>query len=64
MGAASEREPQVALRDLSLIHIFRREPSDDRKSVFRSTILPPDTSMLKGSRIRELSEEICSIING
>ena len=43
---------------------FRREPSDDRKSVFRSTILPPDTSMLKGSRIRELSEEICSIING
>ena len=43
---------------------FRREPSDDRKSVFRSTILSPDTSMLKGSRIRELSEEICSIING
>lgn len=43
---------------------FRREPSDDRKPVFRSTILPPDTSMLKGSRIRELSEEICSIING
>ncbi len=43
---------------------FRREPSDDRKSVFRSTILPPDASMLKGSRIRELSEEICSIING
>lgn len=34
------------------------------KSVFRSTILPPDASMLKGSRIRELSEEICSIING
>ena len=43
---------------------FRREPSDDRKSVFRSTILPPDTAMLRGSRIRELSEEICSIING
>ena len=43
---------------------FRREPSDDRKPVFRSTILPPDASMLKGSRIRELSEEICSIING
>ena len=43
---------------------FRREPSDDRKQVFRSTILPPDASMLKGSRIRELSEEICSIING
>ena len=42
---------------------FRREPSDDRKPVFRSTILPPDASMLKGSRIRELSEEICSIIN-
>ena len=44
--------------------VSRREPSDDRKSVFRSTILPPDASMLKGSRIRELSEEICSIING
>ena len=27
---------------------FRREPSDDRKSVFRSTILPPDTAMLRG----------------
>ena len=43
---------------------FRREPSDDRKSVFRSTIIPPDTAMLRGSRIRELSEEICSILNG
>ena len=43
---------------------FRREPSDDRKSVFRSTILPPDASMLKGSRIRALSDVIFSIING
>lgn len=41
---------------------FRREPSDDRKSVFRSTILPADSAVLRGSRIKELSEEIYGII--
>lgn len=41
---------------------FRRDLSEERKSVFRSTIFPMDTSLLKGSGIREFSEEISRII--
>lgn len=41
---------------------FRRDLSEERKGVFRSTIFPMDTSLLKGSGIREFSEEISSII--
>ena len=37
---------------------FRRDLSEERKSVFRSTIFPMDASLLKGSGIREFSEEI------
>lgn len=32
---------------------FRRDLSEERKSVFRSTIFPMDTALLKGSGIRE-----------
>ena len=39
---------------------FRRDLS--RRSVFRSTIFPMDTALLKGSGIREFSEEISDII--
>ena len=41
---------------------FRRDMSDDRKTVLRSTILPADNAMLRGSRIKELAEEICDVI--
>ena len=41
---------------------FRRDLSEERKGVFRSTIFPMDVSLLKGSGIREFSEEIVSII--
>ena len=41
---------------------FRRDLSEGRKSVFRSTIFPMDMSLLKGSGIREFSEEIADII--
>ena len=41
---------------------FRRDLSEERKSVFRSTIFPMDTALLKGSGIREFSEEISEII--
>lgn len=41
---------------------FRRDPSEERKAVFRSTIFPGDPSLMRGSRVRELSEEICAII--
>ena len=43
---------------------FRRDLSEERKSVFRSTIFPTEASLLKGSGIREFSEEICKIITG
>jgi len=42
---------------------FRREVSDQRKSVFRSTLLPADKTLLKGSNIEELADEICQTIN-
>ena len=41
---------------------FRRNLSEERKSVFRSTIFPIDASLQKGSGIREFSEEIAGII--
>jgi len=41
---------------------FRREISDKRKTVFRSTLFPADKYLAKGSHINELSEEILSII--
>ncbi len=41
---------------------FRRDLSEERKSVFRSTIFPTDPVLLKGSGIREFSEEISRII--
>jgi len=41
---------------------FRRDLSEERRSVFRSTIFPMDTTLLKGSGIREFSEEISEII--
>ena len=43
---------------------FRRDLSEERKNVFRSTIFPTEASLLKGSGIREFSEEICKIITG
>ena len=42
---------------------FRKEVSDERKTVFRSTLFPIDKSLLKGSNISELVEEICQTIN-
>jgi len=42
---------------------FRKEVSDERKTVFRSTLFPIDKSLLKGSNIDELADEICQTIN-
>lgn len=41
---------------------FRRDLSEERKAIFRSTIFPIDKSLRKGSGIGELTEEICEII--
>ena len=42
---------------------YRREGSKDAaRAVFRSTLLPPDKNLLKGSRLVELVDEILGII--
>lgn len=42
---------------------YRREGSkDSARSIFRSTLLPPDKNLLKGSRLVELVDEILGVI--
>jgi hypothetical protein len=41
---------------------FRKEMSSERKTIFRSTLFPPDKILLKDSNIEELVAEICQII--
>jgi len=41
---------------------FRREMSETNRPVFRSTLLPVDKALVKGSNIDELVSEICSIV--
>jgi cellulose biosynthesis protein BcsQ len=41
---------------------FRKEMSEDRNTIFRSTLFPADKSLLKGSNIDELANEICEIL--
>ncbi|WP_298649627.1 ParA family protein [uncultured Proteiniphilum sp.] len=41
---------------------FRKEVSDERKTVFRSTLFPVDKSLRKGSNIPELTDDICKIL--
>ncbi len=41
---------------------FRREMTEANRPVFRSTLLPVDKSLVKGSHIEELMNEICSIV--
>lgn len=43
---------------------FRKEQGEARKGVFRSTVFPPDRTLMKGSNVDALSEEVLSIING
>ena len=42
---------------------FRKEMSEEKSTVFRSTLFPADKSLLKGSNIDELANEICEILN-
>jgi cellulose biosynthesis protein BcsQ len=41
---------------------FRREMSESHRPVFRSTIFPVDRSLVKGSNIEELTNEIIEIV--
>ena len=42
---------------------FRKEMSVERRSVFRSTLFPPDKNLLKDSCIDDLANEICQILH-
>jgi cellulose biosynthesis protein BcsQ len=42
---------------------FRRELSEAHRPVFRSTLFPVDKSLLKGSNVAELADEICLTVN-
>jgi len=42
---------------------FRKEMSEDKNTIFRSTLFPADKSLLKGSNVDELANEICEILN-
>lgn len=41
---------------------FRREMDETHRSIFRSTVFPPDKQLLKGSYVEELAAEISQII--
>jgi len=41
---------------------FRKEMSVERKTIFRSTLFPPDKLLLKDSKMDELANEICKIL--
>ena len=42
---------------------FRKESETGRRSVFRSTIFPPDKILVRGSNIDALTDEILSLIH-
>jgi cellulose biosynthesis protein BcsQ len=41
---------------------FRKEVSDGKQAIFRSTLFPIDKILLKGSNIEEFAEEFCQTI--
>ena len=42
---------------------FRREGSNTMpRAVFRSTVLPPDKTLIKGTRLPELADEIITLL--
>lgn len=43
---------------------FRREQSSTHKALFRSTLFPADKSLVKGSNLDALTDEILKVING
>lgn len=41
---------------------FRREQSESRRPLFRSTLFPVDKSLIKGSNIEELTDELLELL--
>ena len=42
---------------------YKREMSQNSKQIFRSTLFPPSTALIKGTNLDVLVEEICQIIH-
>jgi cellulose biosynthesis protein BcsQ len=42
---------------------FRKEPGESHKPIFRSTLFPIDKGSIKTSKMGDLLDEICQIIN-
>jgi len=42
---------------------YKREMSHNSRQIFRSTLFPPSTALVKGTNLDLLVEEICQIIN-
>jgi cellulose biosynthesis protein BcsQ len=61
-NAISELGLQILKTFLPDSKRFRKEMSGERKTIFRSTLFPPDKNLLKDSNIEELVTEICQII--
>ena len=61
-GAIAELGLQVMQTVIPDSKRFRKEMSVDRKAVFRSTLFPVDKSLLKGSNIEELVNEIIETV--
>ena len=62
-GAIGELGLQIMNTSLPNSIRFRKEMSEERGTVFRSTLFPADKTLLKGSNVDELANEICEILN-
>jgi len=61
-GAIAELGLQVMKTVIPDSKRFRRELATSHRPIFRSTLFPVDKTLLKGSNIYELVNEICEII--
>jgi cellulose biosynthesis protein BcsQ len=61
-NAVSEMGLQIMKTGLPNSIRFRKEMSEDKNTIFRSTLFPADKNLLKGSNIDLLCDEICGIL--
>ena len=62
-GAIAELGLQVLKTMIPDTKRFRREMTEGNRPVFRSTLFPVDRSLVKGSNIEALADEICTVVN-
>ena len=61
-SAIGEMGLRIMKTELPNLIRFRKEMSEDKNTVFRSTLFPADKNLLKGSNIDNLANEICEIL--